>query len=268
MYFLHLTCESSQVDLLSGELWEAGTLGIRELAGPQALTTLEAAFEGNGARDRLLEQFALLQPAWKHVPDHDWVQHTKDAWPARTIGRTLFLAAPWWVDPTPAGRVRVIHNPGLACGTGEHPCTQLALEALEAVIWAGSSVVDIGTGSGILAITALKLGAAIAIGIDTDPEALAAAKENFALNGLNPLLAAGSISCLAAGSTDVIVANISASVLLSLADDLLSALKPGGAFILTGFPEVESRIVESVFPPRTTATRDGWTCITGRVACR
>jgi ribosomal protein L11 methyltransferase len=262
MYLLRFTCESSQVDLLSGELWEAGTLGIREVAGSNGFTTLEAAFQVSGARDQLLEQFGSLQPTWRRLPDRDWVQDTQQAWPGRAIGRRLFLAAPWCPDLTPAGRVRITHSPGLACGTGEHPCTQLALEALEIVTSPGVSVIDVGTGSGLLVIAALKLGAAIAIGLDIDLGALFVASENFALNGFNPNLVAGSTDCLMAGAADVIVANINASVLLSLADDLLSALKPGGTLVLTGFPEEESRVVEAMFPPWSIATREGWSCIT------
>jgi ribosomal protein L11 methyltransferase len=264
MYLLRFTCESTQVDFLSGELWEAGTLGIREVVGSHGFTTLEAAFEVSSARDRLLEQFGSLQPTWRQLPDRDWVQDTRQAWPGRTIGRRLFLAAPWCAEPTPAGRARIIHSPGLACGTGEHPCTQLALEALEIATSSGVSVIDVGTGSGLLAIAALKLGAAIAVGLDIDLGALSAARENFALNGFNPNLVAGSTDCLMAEAADVIVANIDASILLSLADDLVSALKPGGALVLTGFPEEESRVVEAMFPPRSTATREGWSCITYR----
>jgi len=261
MYFLRPTCDSSQVDLLSVELWEAGTLGIREIVDSQDSTTLEAVFEENSARDRLLEQFRSLQPAWRHVPDNDWVQHTKQAWPGRAIGRRLFLAAPWCLAPTPAGRERVLHNPGLACGTGEHPCTQLAMEALEIVTSPEVSVIDLGTGSGLLAITALKLGAANVFGIDIDLETLSAAKENFALNKLNPNLVAGSADCLIAEAADVIVVNINASVLLTLADDLLSVMKPSGALILTGFSEDESRVIEAIFQPCSTATREGWSCV-------
>jgi ribosomal protein L11 methyltransferase len=264
MYVLSFTCESSQVDLLSGELWEAGTLGIREVLGSNGFTTLEAAFEVSSARDRLLEQFGSLRPTWRRLPDRDWGQDTQQAWPGRAIGRRLFLAAPWCSDPTPARRERISHNPGLACGTGEHPCTQLALEALEIVTSPGVSVFDVGTGSGLLAIAALKLGAAIAIGLDIDLGALSAARENFALNKFTPNLVAGSTDCLMPEAADVIVANINASVLLSLADDLLGAIKPGGVLVLTGFPEEESRVVEAMFPPGSIATREGWTCITYR----
>jgi ribosomal protein L11 methyltransferase len=264
MYLLSVTCEPLRVDWLSGELWEAGTLGIREVLGSNGFITLEAVFEVSGAGDPLLEQFGSLQPTWRRLPEHDWVQDTQQAWPGRAIGRRLFLAAPWCSDPTPAGRERITHSPGVACGTGEHPCTQLALEALEIVTSPGVSVIDVGTGSGLLAIAALKLGAGIAVGLDIDLGALSAARENFALNGLHPALVAGSAECLIPEAADVIVANINASVLLSLADDLLSTLKPGGTLVLTGFPEEESSVIEAMFPPWSTAKRDGWSCITYR----
>ena len=162
-----LNCNADDADLLSAELWEAGTAGIQELENGGGALTLMASFETNDERDELLRRFDRFSPAWIHENDTDWVQETKRAWPGQCVGTQLFLAPPWCDEATPPGRERVIHNPGLACGTGDHPCTQLALEALEQVVIPACSVADIGTGSGILAIAALRLGAATAFGMDT-----------------------------------------------------------------------------------------------------
>ena len=141
----------------------------------------------------------------------------------------------------------MVHNPSFASGTGEHPCTQLALVALEACVVPGSRVIDIGTGSGILAIAARLLDATSAIGLDTDETALNVARENHALNGLAPQLIAGSAECLSDSCADIVVANINATVLLSMADEVLRIAAPGGRMILTGFTEPELSAIEQNF---------------------
>ncbi len=259
MFSLHLTCNPQEVDLLSAELWEAGTAGIREIEEESEVVKLIAGF--GEQRDDLTENFLPYFPRWVREAETDWVDATHYAWPGRSIGCKLFLAAPWCEAITPSGRMRLIHNPGMAAGTGEHPCTQLALEALEGTITTGSTVADIGTGSGILAIAAHLLGGAFAIGVDLDESALNTARENFALNHLQLDLVAGSAECLRSESFSVVVANISATVLLSIADELLRVLKPGGTFILTGFPDGERAAIEGIFPAQAVLEKDGWSCL-------
>jgi ribosomal protein L11 methyltransferase len=244
------------VDSLSGQLWEAGTIGVQETD-----TEVIATFESNTGRADLLHQFASYAPHWEPQPTTDWVEATQRAWPGRFVGERLFLAPPWCVEPTPTGRVRLIHNPGLACGTGEHPCSQLALQALERHLQPGFRIIDVGTGSGILAIAALLLGAASAIGIDTDEAALHAAKENFALNLLPAPLAAGTADCLPPESADIVLANISATVLLSIADELLGLVAAHGCLILTGFPAAELPTVQAVFGAGEVTAINGWSCV-------
>jgi ribosomal protein L11 methyltransferase len=261
MHFLHLTCTPADIDYLSGELWETGTAGIRELEESDGMIRLIAAFETEAKRNALQQRFERFSPHWTHEPDADWIEATRNAWPGRAIGKRLFLAAPWCEEPTPEGRERVIHNPGLACGTGEHPCTQLALEALERLVKPGMSVADIGTGSGLLAIAALRLGAATALGVDPDEAALSTARQNFSLNGLESRLIAGSADCLGSESAHIVVANISATVLFAIADDLLRVARPDGALILTGFQTDEAKVVREVFPSNEVWERDGWSCL-------
>jgi ribosomal protein L11 methyltransferase len=261
MYALHLICEAGEVDLLSGELWRAGTEGIREIEEPDGSVRLIAAFSSDAESDCLQKTFVRFSPHWTEERDTDWIEASERAWPGRLIGKSLFLAPPWHAQPAPPGRRRIIHNPGLACGTGEHPCTQLALEALELQIKPGLRVADIGTGSGILAIAALQLGAGLACGIDTDEQALEIAKQNSLLNDCQPCFVAGSADCLRAASLDMVVANISASVLLSLADDLLRIVRPQGSLILTGFQIAEAGVIKDVFRTTTALERDGWVCL-------
>ena len=260
MYFLQIECKLSEVDLLSADLWQAGTVGVSEVEDDEHVT-LQAAFESNQQREHLLKQFAAFSPSWQHTADIDWVKATQQAWPSRMIGEQLFLAPLWSDDPTPLGRLRVIHNPGSACGTGEHPCTQLALMALEHVPLAGSRVVDIGTGSGILLAGALKLGADNAVGLDVDQSVIPAALETLQLNGLPAWLLAGSADCLCDGCGDVVVANINATVLLFIEEELRRVRAANGYLIVTGFPEAELPAVAELFRPTKVLLLEGWACV-------
>jgi ribosomal protein L11 methyltransferase len=242
-------------------LYEAGTAGIRELDENEQVVLI-AAFEANEHRREVLQRFAAHSPAWYAEPDLDWNAITHDAWPAHEIGRRLYLAPSWSSAPTPAGRIRVVHNPGLACGTGEHPCTRLALEAIERNVIPGSTVIDVGTGSGILAIAALRLGAWRAIGVDLDCTALLAARENFDLNGLQADLICGSADTVASACSDLTVANISATVLLNIWDDLLRITRRPGRLVFTGFPIDEAKTLLALLPQSETFELEQWCCLT------
>ena len=260
MYSLLLTCTAEEADLLSGELWEAGTAGVQEIEQGEK-RILIASFEGNKSRANLVAQFTRYSPRWQHTEAMDWVEHTRLAWPGVSIGMCLFLAPPWSRDLTPAGRERIVHNPGLACGTGEHPCTQLALMALEKCITPGCRVVDVGTGSGILAIAALRLAAEMGVGVDTDTAAFGTAAENFRLNDFTPALVTGSAECLASGCSDVTVANLCGTVLLSIMDELIRITRANGYLILTGFPESEVDTFRRIFPDAEVSQMGEWHCL-------
>ncbi len=264
MYSLRVTCPIGECESVSAELWDVGTVAIGEVENGDSVTLI-AGFEANDARERLLERFSAYSPEWQ-AESTDWVRHTQEAWPGRVVGERIFLAPPWFDEAIPAGRLRIVHNPGLACGTGEHPCTQLALEALGRDVTEGAGVADIGTGSGLLAIAALRLGAGAAIGIDPDFAALTAARENFQLNGLAASLINGTAGCIASGWADVTVANISGTVLLAIFDDLRRITKAGGRLIVTGFPESEAAVLRNELGASEMYVRDGWCCLTATVS--
>ena len=127
-------------------------------------------------------------------------------------------------------------------------------------------MVDVGTGSGILAIAALRLGARFALGLDTDLSALQAARENFDLNALDAALVNGSADCVAAGYAELTVANISGTVLLSIFDDLLRVTAAGGRLILTGFNESEFGFFLRLVPGAEVSELNEWRCVSGQIS--
>src|SRR5271155_77386 len=145
MVSVRLQADPQRQDELVAELWEAGTLGVVEGDG-----FLEAFFEDAVVARRFGEP--------TEADGRDWVQATEDAWPPILVGEKFFVVAPWRSEPTPPGRFRLEINPGMQCGTGQHPCTQLCLAAMERLIHPGDSVLDVGSGSGILSQAAILLG--------------------------------------------------------------------------------------------------------------
>jgi ribosomal protein L11 methyltransferase len=141
----------------------------------------------------------------------------------------------------------------MACGTGRHPATQLCLEALERYVRAGATVLDVGTGSGILAQAAALLGAGRVLGCDVDRESVAIAARRRSLN-----LFVGSAGAMRSGSADVIVANIDAGTIESLAPEFQRVRKPGSSLILSGFTCFD---LPEGFTPRETLEREEWTCL-------
>jgi len=182
-------------ELLTLRLWEAGTLGITEGDG-----FIDAFFED----PNVASQFGDPQA----VEEQDWVARTQEAFPPLLVGEKFFLAPPWRTEPTPPGRLRLVINPGAQCGTGYHRCTQLCLEAMERIIRPGDSVLDVGSGSGILSIAAKLLGAGRVIACDIDPDAL------------RPVpFFVGSVDAVRSNTFDLVVANINEDVVGSMRAD-------------------------------------------------
>ena len=208
-----------------------------------------------------------LQPRFERLADRAWEREwLKDFKPMR-FGRRL------WVCPggMPAGDLDAVSielDPGLAFGTGTHPTTALCLEWLDGRDLRGRDVVDYGCGSGILAIAALKLGAAGARAVDLDPQALVATRENAERNGVASVLQVSDDPALGHRSCDLLVANILAGPLVDLAPRFAAALRPGGELALSGILVEQAETVTAAYRPcfdiALSATRAGWALLCGQ----
>lgn len=196
---------------------------------------------------------ALPAPEFRPVPEQSWV----DAWkqhhrPVR-VGRHLVITPTWIEPPLQPDDVAIRLDPGMAFGTGTHPSTQLCLQAIEDTLRPGCRVLDLGCGSGILAIAAARLGAGSVVALDTDTDAVRVAEANLAANGVAPVVqvAQGSLRELLTGPFngqvwDLVVANILAPILAQLLDQgLARVVAPDGTLILSGILQHQLSDVEA-----------------------
>jgi ribosomal protein L11 methyltransferase len=187
---------------------------------------------------------ALPEPVFKIIGEVNWAKAWKKHYKPVPIGKRLMIVPAWLESPDEA-RISVRIDPGMAFGTGTHPTTQLCLALLETHTPEGGDVFDIGCGSGILSIAALKLGAARAFGVDVEPDALPAAQKNAAMNGLAESfeIEQGSIDKIRAGvfgvqQAPLVLANILAPILKRLLDaGMRDLIAPDGVLILSGILE-------------------------------
>jgi len=235
MFSLLIDCPYDQADLLIADLWEAGVAGIVE--SPQGM---RAFFEDDADRTALQVRFA---GQLEETEEHDWVAESRRALQPMLVGHRFFLVPEWRDDPTPEGRIRIVVNSGLAFGTGVHESTRLCLEALEDLVGQGLTVVDVGTGSGILSEAAVRLGAGRVIACDIDPLSIDVAGRNFQAAGLEIELFEGSIQRIESHVADIAIGNLSPEWLALLAKEWPRITKPGGTVLLSG---LEAHDVERV----------------------
>jgi ribosomal protein L11 methyltransferase len=219
----------------------------------------------------------LLRHAMQRVEileDKDWEREWMQHYQPMQFGQRLWVC-PSWLEPPQPNAVNLLLDPGLAFGTGTHPTTALCLRQLDRMSWAAQTVVDYGCGSGILAVAALKLGAALALGVDNDPQALAASRNNAARNNIAPenftVAFPGEVDQRAWGQcAEVVIANILAGPLIDLSDTLLHFLKPGGTLLLSGLLQNQAEAVCAHYadrlPLRVAGESDGWVCLQGSLS--
>lgn len=237
--------------------------------------TLNALFDAHTDRRGLAAALGELLPwltpdqlDFREVADQDWERVWMDQYQPMRFGQRLWIY-PWNIEPPADDAAVVVRlDPGLAFGSGTHPTTALCLDWLDGLELAGKSVTDYGCGSGILAIAALKLGAASAIGVDNDPQALIATHDNAQRNGVATQLAAYLPDDAPPATADVFVANILAGPLGELAPAFARAAKPGAPFAISGILDGQQEELlaryAAWFDQLRVDKRDGWVRISGR----
>ena len=202
---------------------------------------------------RQRQDLGTLLMTLEDVEDADWENNWKQYYKPMEIGERL-LVIPQWEEADPGDRVPLYLDPGLTFGTGAHATTRLCLTALETLVRGGERVLDLGCGSGILSVAALRLGAGSALAVDIDDKCRTAARENAGLNGIGPdrldilvgnLLTDGAAAEKIGGGYDLVLANIVADVIIALAPRVRGLLSPGGTFLCSGVIEGRTAEVEA-----------------------
>ena len=207
------------------------------------------------------------------LEDKDWEREWMSHYQPMQFGER-FWVCPSWIDPPDPSAINLLLDPGLAFGTGTHPTTALCLKAMAALPLEGTCVVDYGCGSGILAVAALKLGAATAIGVDNDPQALAATADNATRNGIAEtklqVVPPGDAALATwSGRAELVIANILAGPLVELTDTLLDLLRPGGTLLLSGLLDSQAPGLCAHYADYlhldVVSEKENWVCLRGNL---
>ena len=295
---LSLRCRASDEARLEAALEDLGALSVSLLDAADADNerailepgvgelplwpelTLLALFEDGTPGELLLHALEAWDPhldlssaEFRHVADQDWERAWMDQYAPMRFGARTWIV-PWNMDAPPESEGGAILrlDPGLAFGSGTHPTTALCLQWLDALAAQGAlsgiSVLDFGCGSGILALAALKLGAAHAVGVDNDPQALLATHDNAGRNGFARQLEVFAPDDAPIARYPVVVANILAVALDALADTLAARVAPGGQIALSGILAGQEHELLRRYAPwfddLQVARQDDWIRITGR----
>jgi len=266
-----------QAEDVSAHLFELGCAGVQEDNVDQGVCLI-AYFEDHNnqtevaqACDQLLSAFGIVSEVHiDPVPDEDWTTSWRDYFKPVYATPKMIICPAWAPEPAPEGGFAILIDPKMAFGTGHHETTRLALMGLEMCISGGERVLDVGTGSGILSIAAIKLGAASAFGVDTDPPAVDNTQNNLLLNGIleGVEVKEGSLS-LVSGVFDVVVANIISSILVPMLPQIAAHTKQGGKVVLGGILDREQdafrQAILSAGFVITQMLEDGeWVCAVGQ----
>ncbi len=269
-------CPTELVDVAQAALLDAPPVALEELPPP----TWSEAWTGEpvtislpsperwrlvyaeaGARDRARTLLVEALGPWgvrvdaSNLPDDDWAARSQASLTAVRVGDIL-VCPPWDVpacEPqpaTPAPPSIVIVQPSMGFGTGHHPTTRLSLQALQATVVNGRRVLDVGAGSGVLALAAARLGAREVVALDYDADALANARENAALSRVDAIrFVQADLREIDVEPADVVLANLTGALLAAQATALLRTVAPGGHLIVSGFMEQDAPDVIRAFVP-------------------
>lgn len=274
---LTIDLPEAEAELVQDLLHEAGALGLevrdREappmpgVRGPAPGEAIVIGFFDDmalleSARAQVAESHPSARIQVAEVPQQDWSESWKALIKSVQVGR-LWVGPPWEAPNAPKDKVRLVIEPKMAFGTGDHPTTSLCLEAVDAYLAAhpGATVLDVGTGTGVLAIAALKLGAKRAVGVDNDPMSVELARENAAVNQTPQAELSGKTLDQIPGTFDLVLANILANTLVDLAP--LIVPKVGDRLVLAGVlahqrDEVEAAYVRQGLMPAGGGRQGDW----------
>ena len=227
----------------------------------------------------LEERFGSLNMTVSPMADVNWEESWKDNYPPQEVGDRLVVLPYWRAEEDTAGRIPVILDPGLTFGTGAHPSTQMVMRTMEKTVKTGARCLDLGSGSGILSIAALRLGAKSAVGVDIDPKAEDIARENAAYNGFAApefVALTGNVTAdkrlmqrLAGEEYDVVLVNIVADVIIGLAPILPNFLTEKSTLICSGIldtrlPDVLAALEDAGLTVTQTLSQEDWRCVSAK----
>lgn len=254
--YVHVDVPADEAEIVGSDLWDLGATAIEERddstldkGGASGRVTLIAAFADEDAANEACEALADRGAAVKWIVGDEWRDSWKAYFKPTRLGGRLVLRPSWepW-DAAPSDVVLSI-DPGRAFGSGIHETTRLVLKYIDANVRGGEHVLDVGTGSGILSIAAIMLGAKDAVAVDNDPDVIAVVDENAALNGVAGKIAASDTPVEnVAGEYDLVLANIEAFVLIPLAAPIAARVRPGGVLVLSGVLKHQREEVIAAYP--------------------
>jgi len=266
-------------DLLQAALVDYRVAAIDETSPDMWLVFFSSHAERDRAAGDIARQFSDLSTRPVDVPDEDWVARSQADLRAVRVGN-IIVAPPWDIPHTgklklnPAAEfegarltrpVIIVIRPSMGFGTGHHATTRLCLAALQFLDVRGRSAVDIGTGSGVLAIAASRLGATPVVGIDDDPNALHSAEESLTLNrAADVTLRTTDLRSTGPDTFDLVTANLTGALLVEAAGRLHDLTAQGGHLILSGFMRHEEEVVRAAYSSLTVSNRseeDQWVCV-------
>lgn len=235
--------------------------------------------EGLRHLEKTVSELGLTMTA-APLAEVNWEESWKDSYPPQEVGRDL-VVLPCWLAQEETSRRKIILDPGLTFGTGAHPSTQMVMEAMEELVKPGFHCLDLGSGSGILSITALRLGAESAVGVDVDPKAETAARENAAYNGFaepeftaltgNVTEDTALMASLAAREYDLVLVNIVADVIIGLSSVLPDFLTERSTLICSGIldtrlADVTAALEKAGLTVTGVKAKEDWRCVTAKKA--